>query len=45
MTISVTFEGEIFKNSRDKLISVFEARGHAAIRAEQSPHPYFQMAE
>lgn len=43
--ISVTFDGEIFKNSRDKLISVFEARGHAAIRAEQSPHPYFQMSE
>ena len=44
-TVSVIFEGELFKGERSKLIGVFEARGHAAIRAEQSPHNYFQMAE
>ena len=45
MSISVTFEGELFKGERSKLIGLFEARGHAAIRAEQSPEAYFQMAE
>lgn len=42
---SITIDGETMKNSRDVLIGVCEARGHAAIRKEESPHAYWQASE
>jgi len=44
-TISITFEGQVYKNTAEKLISFMEGIGHARLRAEQSPHDAFQMAE
>lgn len=43
--VSIIIDGETMKNNRDVLISVCEARGHAAIRKEEPPHYYWQIAE
>lgn len=43
--LTFTVNGETFKNTRDKLIPVFEGRGYQALREEQCPHVWWQIAE
>jgi len=41
----VHVKGELLKGEAEKLKKFLDAKGYAEIRAEQSPHDYWQAAE
>lgn len=45
MNIRVNFNGEIYTGTKDKVLSIMEAKGYSALRENTNPHVFWQVAE